>query len=90
MLTCKQVSHALSEEDYEKLSPWRKRLLKLHVKWCIFCGKFNRQVMDHQDMCRYYREHEGSSPQDQAVMGQDQKDALKAVLAAHASDREAK
>jgi len=58
MLTCKQVSHALSEEDYENLPPMRKFFLKLHVKLCIFCGKFNRQVMDTQDMCRCYKARE--------------------------------
>ena len=58
MLTCKQVSNALSKEDYEKLPPLRRFFLNLHVKLCVFCGKFNRQVMESQDMCRCYKEHE--------------------------------
>lgn len=84
MLTCKQVSHALSEEDYEKLSPLRKFLLKLHVKLCVFCGKFNRQVMDHQEMCRHYREQEELpfAKQKQATLDEAQKQELKALLAA--------
>jgi len=58
MFTCKQVSKTLSEEDYEKLPFWRKFGLKLHVALCIFCGKYNRQVMVMQDTCRCYKEHE--------------------------------
>ena len=55
MLTCKQVSKALSKEDYAQMPPIRRFFLKLHIKLCIFCGKFNQQVMDNQDMCRHYR-----------------------------------
>lgn len=58
MLTCKQVSKTLARVDYQKLSPVKKVLLKLHVKLCAVCGKYNRQVMDTQDMCRHYREKE--------------------------------
>ena len=58
MLTCKQVSNALSKEDYRNMPPMRRFFLRLHVKLCVFCGKYNRQVMDSQDMCRCYKEHE--------------------------------
>ena len=58
MFTCKQVSNALSKEDYEKMSPVRRFFIHLHVKLCFFCGKYNRQVIDSQDMCRCYKEHE--------------------------------
>ena len=58
MFTCKQVSNALSKEDYERMPPVRRFFLRLHVKLCIFCGKYNRQVMDSQDMCRCYKRHE--------------------------------
>ncbi|MGJ8653131.1 MAG: hypothetical protein ACSHX8_07645 [Opitutaceae bacterium] len=86
MLTCKQVSHALSKEDYEKLSPARKFFLKLHVKLCIFCGKFNRQVMDNQDMCRHYRQHEEACEgQNAPELNDAKKDELKALLAAHST-----
>lgn len=86
MFTCKQVSHALSKEDYEKLSPSRKLFLKLHVKLCIFCGKFNRQVMDNQDMCRHYRQHEETCESEEAPkLDEDKKDVLKALLAGHSA-----
>ena len=83
MFTCKQVSHSLSKEDYAKLSPAKRFFLKLHVKLCIFCGKFNRQVMDNQDMCRHFKEHEDTHLHSAPELEESQKDALKALLAAH-------
>ena len=81
MFTCKQVSNALSKEDYEKLSPLKRFFLKFHVKLCVFCGKFNRQVMDSQDMCRCYKEHEEELAEHRPSMDQAKKDQLKDLLA---------
>ena len=85
MFTCKQVSNALSKEDYEKLPPMRRFFLRLHVKLCVFCGKYNRQVMDSQDMCRCYKEHEITSEENFAQyrpqMESAKKDQLKDLLA---------
>ena len=89
MFTCKQVSHALSKEDYEKLSPSRKFFLKLHVKLCIFCGKFNRQVMDSQDICRHYRYEEDGHLETGTKLDEAKKDALKELLAAHSTEKKA-
>lgn len=58
MLTCKQVSKSLQQKDYKKLPLVKRIFLQLHVKLCVFCGKFNRQVMENQDVCRHYRKHE--------------------------------
>jgi len=58
MLTCKQVSNSLAAGDYQKLPPFKKAALKLHVSLCIVCGRYNRQVMMMQDTCRHFREHE--------------------------------
>ncbi|MDQ8196409.1 hypothetical protein QEH59_18415 [Coraliomargarita sp. SDUM461004] len=82
MFTCKQVSKALSKEDYEKLSPTRRFFLRLHVKLCIFCGKFNRQVMDSQDMCRCYKQHEEKIAEQRPKLDNAKKDQLKKLLAA--------
>ncbi len=81
MFTCKQVSNALSKEDYEKLPPMRRFFLRLHVKLCIFCGKFNKQVMESQDMCRCYREHEEEMAEHRPKMDNSKKDHLKELLA---------
>jgi len=81
MLTCKQVSNALSKEDYERLSPMRRFFLRLHVKLCVFCGKFNRQVMESQDMCRCYKQHEEKIAEQRPKMDDMEKDKLKELLA---------
>ena len=82
MFTCKQVSHSLSKEDYAKLSLTKRFFLQLHVKLCIFCGKFNRQVMDGQDMCRHFKQYEAKNCQCAPELPEGQKDELKALLAA--------
>jgi len=82
MFTCKQVSKALSKEDYQKLSPSRRFFLRLHVKLCIFCGKFNRQVMESQDMCRCYKQHEETLTEQRPKLDAAKKDQLKELLAA--------
>jgi len=84
MLTCKQVSNALSKEDYEKLPPLRRFFLRLHVKLCVFCGKFNQQVMDSQDMCRCYKQHEEELAGHRPKMDSAKKDELKELLASQA------
>ena len=61
-------------------------MLQLHVRLCLFCGKFNRQVMDHQDMCRHYREQEADAAP-LIGMGADQKQALKELLAAQSAGK---
>ncbi|MFL2842911.1 MAG: hypothetical protein ACJ0BQ_00995 [Coraliomargaritaceae bacterium] len=58
MFTCKQVSKSLQQKDYKKLPLVKRMFLQLHVKLCVFCGKFNRQVMENQDICCHYRKHE--------------------------------
>lgn len=80
MLTCKQVSNALSKEDYEKLPPLRRFFLKLHIKLCVFCGKFNKQVMESQDMCRCFKEREEDLNQERPKLDESRKDELKKLL----------
>ena len=58
MITCKQVSNALSKEDYKDMPFIRRILLRLHVSLCLFCGKFNKQVIESQNMCSCYKENE--------------------------------
>ena len=81
MFTCKQVSKALSESDYQDLSLFKKLMLKLHVTLCLICGKFNRQVMESQDMCRHYKKHEHILESSRPKMDNDKKQELKELLA---------
>ena len=52
MLTCKQVSNSLNQKNFHDLPKWKRLLIRLHVKCCIFCGKYNTQVIDTHEMCR--------------------------------------
>ena len=52
MFTCKQVSNSLNQKNFQDLPTWKRLLIKLHVKCCIFCGKYNTQVIETHDMCR--------------------------------------
>ncbi|CAA6689595.1 Unannotated [Lentimonas sp. CC19] len=81
MLTCKQISKILSKEDYDKLSPLRKLWVKFHVKCCLFCGKFNRQVMESHEMCRCYKDREHTLEPSRPKLDEDKKAQLKAMLA---------
>jgi hypothetical protein len=58
MLTCKSVSKALERGDYDKLPPFRKKLLGLHVHLCSMCGPYNGFVMTMQDTAREFTDHE--------------------------------
>lgn len=84
MLTCKQVSKSLQQKDYKKLPFVKRMFLQLHVKLCIFCGKYNRQVMENQDICRHYREHEEEileHTHTDSVLENEQKNLIKEEIA---------
>lgn len=90
MLTCKQVSKALARADYENLPALKKFFLKLHIKLCFICGRFNRQMMDTQDMCRQYRQKEDKdeiSPF-RSKLDPDKVEELKTMLAMEAARTE--
>ncbi|CAI8332455.1 MAG: Uncharacterised protein [Opitutia bacterium UBA7350] len=80
MFTCKQVSKALHKDDLAKMSLFRRVCLKLHVRLCIFCGKFNQQVIESQDMCSCYKKHVSQGILEQPKLGPTQKEALKDLL----------
>ena len=84
MLTCKQVSKSLQQKDYKKLPLVKRMFLQLHVKLCVFCGKYNRQVMENQDICRHYREHEEvilESTHPDSVLNDEHKTIIKEEIA---------
>ena len=58
MFTCKQVSRTLNNQQYNALPIWKRILIKLHVKLCVFCGKYNKQVIDNHDLCHQYIRNE--------------------------------
>ena len=58
MLTCKQVSKALAEQDYLELPFFKRMMLRLHVGICFVCKKYNSNVMLFQDMGRAFQRYE--------------------------------
>ena len=86
MFTCKQVSRILHNEDYAKLSPLKRFFPNLHIKLCIVCGKFNKQVIEGQDMCCNYKKHEEDGLSQQTGMDPARKEALKKLLSEQSSD----
>lgn len=52
MFTCKQVSNLLNKKNFNDHPLWKRCLMNLHVKCCIFCGKYNTQVIETHKMCR--------------------------------------
>ena len=88
MFTCKQVSRVLQNEDYSNLSPLRRLFLNVHIKLCVVCGKFNKQVIDDQDMCCNYKKHEEAALESQPRLDAAQKDALNQLIAEQDGDLE--
>ena len=82
MFTCKQVSKALASDDYENLSPLKKFMLKLHVKFCTVCGKFNQQVMDSHEMCQHYKKQEQDMESTRPKLDDNKKAQIKMLLKA--------
>jgi len=82
MLTCKQVSKALAEQDYASLPPLKRTGLRLHVALCVVCGKYNRQVMTMQDTVRQFRSREEArlAQPEGPGLSHDDKEAMKQVL----------
>lgn len=33
-------------------------MIKFHIRLCIFCGKYNNQVIDNHTMCHHFKENE--------------------------------
>lgn len=66
MLTCKQVSKALAEQDYKEMSFFKRLGLKAHVALCVVCKGYNGNVMLFQDMARAFRKFEDSDAKRQA------------------------
>ena len=81
MLTCKAVSKSLQSGDYRNLPRFKRILLKLHVALCFICGRYNKQVMQMQDMCHEFRtESQKHGENLKASLGQAKKQELALIL----------
>mgnify|MGYP000043881333 FL=1 len=80
MFTCKQVSNSLNQKNFQDFPLWKRVLIKLHVKCCVFCGKYNSQVIDTHNMCRELIKNEKESLESDCCdicLDKDNKEALK-------------
>ncbi len=54
MLSCKEISHLVSESLDRKL-PFHQRLqVRLHLLMCQFCSRFRKQLLFLRDAARHY------------------------------------
>ena len=80
MFTCKQVSSALNKNNFQDLPTWKRIFIKMHVKCCLFCGKYNTQVIDTHEMCRELIKNEENSNDTECCgvcLEEDNKSAMK-------------
>ena len=80
MFTCKQVSSTLNKNNFQDLPIWKRIFIKMHVKCCLFCGKYNTQVIDTHEMCRELIKNEENSNDTECCgvcLEEDNKSAMK-------------
>ena len=54
MLSCKEVSHLVSESLDRKLSLWQRIQVRVHLLMCRFCSRFRNQTLFLRDAARHY------------------------------------
>lgn len=54
MLSCKEVSHLVSESLDRKLSFWQRIQVRLHLLMCGLCSRFRKQTLFLRDAARHY------------------------------------
>ena len=56
LLSCKDVSHLVSQMNERKLGPLDRGLLRFHLAICDACNRFERQMRFLREAMRQYRE----------------------------------
>ncbi len=54
MLSCKEVSHWVSESLDRQLPLWQRIQLRFHLFMCRFCSRFRKQVLFLRDAAHHY------------------------------------
>ncbi len=63
MLSCKEVTHLLSEAQDRKLSMSEKVNLEMHLAMCKGCKNFKSQMSFLREACKRYIRNETKSDQ---------------------------
>lgn len=61
MLSCKDVTHLLSEGQDRKLSVTERMSMEMHLAMCKGCSNFRKQMSFLRTACRRYAERMGFS-----------------------------
>ncbi len=80
MLTCRQVTRALADDDYMKLPRLKRILLRIHVGMCMICGRHSKLMIWFYDGFRQYREREEVLLEKLPGLTLEQRDRLKESL----------
>ena len=56
LVSCKEVSHLVSQMNERKLGPVERWTLRLHLAVCVACSRFEQQMRFLHDAMRQYRE----------------------------------
>jgi hypothetical protein len=62
MLTCKEVTHLLSEGQDRKLTVAERVRLEMHLLMCSGCSNFSRQMDFLRAACRRYVDSRAQGP----------------------------
>jgi hypothetical protein len=54
MLSCKEVSHLVSQSLDRKPPFWQRIQVRLHLLMCRFCARFRKQTLFLRDAARHY------------------------------------
>ena len=56
MISCKDVSRLVSQQQDANLSAWQRLTLRLHLAVCVGCARFERQLRFLRSAMRRYSE----------------------------------
>lgn len=56
VVSCKEVSHLISQMQERRLGPIERWKLKMHLAWCVACARFDVQMRYLRRVMHKYRE----------------------------------
>lgn len=78
MINCNKAGQLLEQEEFEKISWWKRRKLKLHLKICKVCADYEKDNKVLAKIIKMAGVHYSSS-----CMAEADKEKIKSHLAKH-------